>query len=161
MTAKSVSLTVNGREEYIAADGLTTLQQVLRETLDYNSVKDGCTQGSCGACTVLVDGELRIACLLPAGGLQGAEVTTLEGLNQSNSSAVIQQSFVEHSAAQCGFCTSGMIVSAQALLDENPAPSRDEIMEAISGNICRCTGYLPIIEAVASAARKLAKGNGA
>ncbi|MDP6473684.1 MAG: (2Fe-2S)-binding protein [Alphaproteobacteria bacterium] len=161
MTAKRVSLTVNGRGENIAADGLTTLQQVLREALDYNSVKDGCTQGSCGACSVLVDGELRIACLLPAGGLQGAEVTTLEGLNARNSTSVIQQSFVEHSAAQCGFCTSGMIVSAQALLDENPAPSRDEIMEAISGNMCRCTGYLPIVEAVASAARKLAKGDGA
>ena len=161
MTAKRVSLTVNGRGENIAADGLTTLQQVLREALDYNSVKDGCTQGSCGACSVLVDGELRIACLLPAGGLQGAEVTTLEGLNARNSTSVIQQSFVEHSAAQCGFCTSGMIVSAQALLDENPAPSRDEIMEAISGNMCRCTGYLPIIEAVASAARKLTKGDGA
>jgi carbon-monoxide dehydrogenase small subunit len=161
MTAKRVSLTVNGRDENIAVDGLVTLQQVLRETLEYNSVKDGCTQGSCGACTVLVDGELRIACLLPAGGLQGAEVTTLEGLNANNSTSVIQRSFVEHSAAQCGFCTAGMIVSAQALLDENPAPSRDEIMEAISGNMCRCTGYLPIIEAVASAARKLAKGNGA
>ncbi|MDP6589094.1 MAG: (2Fe-2S)-binding protein [Alphaproteobacteria bacterium] len=161
MTAKRVSLTVNGRGENIAADGLTTLQQVLREALDYNSVKDGCTQGSCGACSVLVDGELRIACLLPAGGLQGAEVTTLEGLNARNSTSVIQQSFVEHSAAQCGFCTSGMIVSAQALLDENPAPSRDEIMEAISGNMCRCTGYLPIVEAVTSAARKLAKGDGA
>lgn len=161
MTAKRIRITVNGREEFVAADGLTTLQQILRETLDYNSVKDGCTQGGCGACSVLVNGELGLACLLPMAGLEGAEVTTLEGLNESNSAGVIQQSFVDHSAAQCGFCTSGMIVSAKALLDENPAPSRDEIMEAISGNLCRCTGYLPIIEAVESAARKLAKGNGA
>ncbi len=161
MTAKRVRITVNGREEFVAADGLTTLQQILRETLDYNSVKDGCTQGGCGACSVLVNGELRLACLLPAAGLEGAEITTLEGLNESNSAGVIQESFIDHSAAQCGFCTSGMIVSAKALLDENPTPSRDEIMEAISGNLCRCTGYLPIIEAVDSAARKLAKGNGA
>ena len=161
MTAKRVRITVNGREEFVAADGLTTLQQILRETLDYNSVKDGCTQGGCGACSVLVNGELRFACLLPAAGLEGAEITTLEGLNESNSAGVIQESFIDHSAAQCGFCTSGMIVSAKALLDENPTPSRDEIMEAISGNLCRCTGYLPIIEAVDSAARKLAKGNGA
>jgi len=161
MTAKRVRITVNGREEFVAADGLTTLQQVLRETLDYNSVKDGCTQGGCGACSVLVNGELRLACLLPVAGLEGSEITTLEGLNESNSASVIQESFVDHSAAQCGFCTSGMIVSAKALLDENPAPSRDEIMEAISGNLCRCTGYLPIIEAVESAARKLAKGTGA
>ncbi len=161
MTGKLISLTVNGSKEHVAADGFITLQQVLRETLDYSSVKDGCTQGSCGACSVLVNGELRIACLLPVAGLDGAEITTLEGLNQSNSARVVQESFVEHSAAQCGYCTSGMIVSAHALLAENPAPSRDDIMEAISGNLCRCTGYLPIIEAVESAARKLAKGEGA
>ena len=158
MTAKLVQLTVNGREEHIAADGLISLQQVLREKLDYNTVKDGCTQGGCGACSVLVDGELALACLLPVSRLEGAEITTLEGLNESTSAGVIQESFVEHSAAQCGFCTSGMIISAKALLDENPTPSRDDIMEAISGNLCRCTGYLPIIEAVQSAAGKLAKG---
>jgi carbon-monoxide dehydrogenase small subunit len=161
VTAKPIRLTVNGREEQVVVEGLTTLQQILRDTLAYGSVKDGCTQGGCGACSVLVNGELRLACLLPAGGLDGAEVTTLEGLDASNSAGIVQQSFVEHSAAQCGFCTAGMIVSAHALLAENPTPSRDEIMEAISGNLCRCTGYLPIIEAVESAARKLAKGEGA
>lgn len=161
MASKIVNMRVNGRDEELVVSALTMLQDVLRDKLDYTSVKNGCSQGGCGSCSVIIDGELRLSCLTPVQEADGCEVTTLEGLNQSNSINALQQKFVEKYAAQCGFCTPGMMVAIKALLDSNANPSRDEIGEALAGNICRCTGYLPIIEAVASAARKLAKGNGA
>jgi|TARA_B100000809_G_C14873557_1_gene436450 carbon-monoxide dehydrogenase small subunit len=148
MASKIVNLRVNGRDEELVVSSLVTLQEVLRNRLDYTSVKDGCTQGGCGSCSVIIDGELRLSCLTPVQEVDGCEVETLEGLNQSNSINALQQKFIEKYAAQCGFCTPGMMVAIKALLDKNPSPSRDEISEAIAGNICRCTGYLPIIEAV-------------
>lgn len=161
MVSKVVRLRVNGRNEEVLADGLTTLQDVLRENLDLlNSVKDGCTQGGCGSCSVLVDGELWLSCMAPVADVEGCEITTLEGLMGSNSFAAIQQCFIEKSAAQCGYCTPGMMVAVAALLDKNHNPSRDEIMEALSGNTCRCTGYLPIVEAVEAAAAQLSGPSG-
>ncbi len=159
MAAKILSLNVNGQDETILCDGLTTLQEVLRDQLGLlTSVKDGCTQGGCGSCSVLVDGELWLSCLAPVAALAGRAVMTLEGLKQSAGIAAIQQSFIDNSAAQCGFCTPGMILTVKALLDANPEPSHDEILEALSGNLCRCTGYLPIIEAVKDAAARLSGG---
>jgi carbon-monoxide dehydrogenase small subunit len=160
MASKIINMRVNGRDEALVVDGLTTLQSVLRDKLDYTSVKDGCAQGGCGACSVIVDGEVRLSCLTPVHEVDGGEVTTLEGLNQSNSIAALQRQFIEKYAAQCGFCTPGMIVAIAALLGKNPRPSRDEIVEALSGNICRCTGYLPIIEAVEGAVAEMSGGAG-
>lgn len=156
MASGIVSIKVNGRAEEVIAGAVTTLQDVLRNNLDYTSVKDGCSQGGCGACSVIVDGELRLSCLTPVQEVDGSEVVTLEGLNLSNSITALQQKFIEKYAAQCGFCTSGMMVAITALLDRNANPSRDEIAEALAGNICRCTGYLPIIEAVESVVAEMA-----
>ncbi len=156
MASGIVSIKVNGRAEEVIAGAVTTLQDVLRNDLDYTSVKDGCSQGGCGACSVIVDGELRLSCLTPVQEVDGSEVVTLEGLNLSNSITALQQKFIEKYAAQCGFCTPGMMVAITALLDRNANPSRDEIAEALAGNICRCTGYLPIIEAVESVVAEMA-----
>ncbi len=156
MASGIVSIKVNGRAEEVIAGAVTTLQDVLRNNLDYTSVKDGCSQGGCGACSVIVDGELRLSCLTPVQEVDGSEVVTLEGLNLSNSITALQQKFIEKYAAQCGFCTPGMMVAITALLDRNANPSRDEIAEALAGNICRCTGYLPIIEAVESVVAEMA-----
>ncbi len=156
MASGIVSIKVNGRAEEVIAGAVTTLQDVLRNNLDYTSVKDGCSQGGCGACSVIVDGELRLSCLTLVQEVDGSEVVTLEGLNLSNSITALQQKFIEKYAAQCGFCTPGMMVAITALLDRNANPSRDEIAEALAGNICRCTGYLPIIEAVESVVAEMA-----
>ena len=160
MASTIVNFKINGRDEAVVVDRLKTLQHVLRDQLDYTSVKDGCSQGGCGSCSVIVDGELRLSCLTPVQEVGGSEVTTLEGLNQSNSIASLQQKFVEKFAAQCGFCTPGMMVAIKALLDRNPNPSRDEITEALAGNICRCTGYLPIIEAVEGVVAEMSGASG-
>jgi carbon-monoxide dehydrogenase small subunit len=155
MTVKAVQFNVNGRDEAVMAKPIETLLSVLRDGLGLTSVKSGCAQGGCGACSVLVDGELRLACITPAEDVAGSTIMTLEGLNESNSMAAIQESFVANYAAQCGFCTPGMLVAVAALMESNPKPSRDEIMEALAGNICRCTSYLPIVDAVESAAEEL------
>jgi carbon-monoxide dehydrogenase small subunit len=155
MTTKVLRLNVNGEDAHVPVGPMATLQDVLRDKLELTSVKVGCAQGGCGSCSVLIDGELRLACLTPAEAVDGCAVVTLEGLNESNSIVPIQQSFIENYAAQCGFCTSGMLVATKALLESNPAPSRDEILAALSGNLCRCTGYLPIIKAVEDAAAAL------
>jgi carbon-monoxide dehydrogenase small subunit len=155
MASKLVRLRVNGRNEELMVAPIATLLSVLRDELQLTSVKSGCAQGGCGSCSVLVDGELRFSCLTPVEGVERCEIITLEGLNQNNSIAPIQQSFIENYAAQCGFCTPGMLIAVKALLDRKPNPSRDEIIEALSGNFCRCTSYLPIVSAVESAARVL------
>ncbi len=152
MEPKLLRLTVNGRTESVLAEPLATLQDVLREKLELTAVKSGCAQGGCGSCSVLIDGELRLSCLTLAERVQDAEIVTLEGLDESDAIAALQRAFVENHAAQCGYCTAGMIVAAKALLDRNPAPSRDEIVEGLSGNICRCTGFAPILRAVEQAA---------
>ena len=143
-------LIVNGVEHEIRSDALTSLLRVLREELFIMSPKAGCEQGGCGACTVLIDGRPRRSCLTPLAALDGASVTTLEGLSNGVELAPIQQAFFDGYAAQCGFCSPGMMMAATALLAETPHASREQIMEALEGHICRCTGYVKIIAAVES-----------
>jgi len=152
VSKKLFNLDVNGREEAVVVPPMTSLLDALRDGLELNSVREGCSQGGCGACTVLVDGELQLACLTPVGTVEGKTIQTLDGLIGDARFQALQEAFIELYAAQCGFCTSGMLIAAYRLLDRNPSPSRDDIIEALSGNICRCTGYLPIIEAVQSVA---------
>ena len=148
-----MNLTVNGVEHDVASAPLTSLLDVLREELGITSPKAGCEQGGCGACTVLVDGEARRSCLLPVGALDGAEVTTVEGLGTPERLSTVQLAFTHHYAAQCGFCTSGMLLAAHAYVEHGGSDDRAEITEALGGHVCRCTGYVKIIEAVAAAAR--------
>jgi aerobic-type carbon monoxide dehydrogenase small subunit (CoxS/CutS family) len=144
-------LVVNGREHELASPPLASLLHVLREELGVTGPKAGCQQGGCGACTVLVDGEPRRACLVPLATVDGASVTTVEGLGTPESLSPLQQAFQDHYAAQCGFCTSGMLMAAEALLSRNGKPSRSEIEQALGGHFCRCTGYVKIIDAVEAA----------
>lgn len=154
MASRIVTFTLNGRETEVIVKPLTTLQTLLRQQLGLTATKAGCKQGGCGSCTVLVNGEPMMSCLLPAEDVEGQEVTTLEGLTKNGELHVIQEAFHEKFAIQCGFCTPGMILVAKALLDRNPSPGREEIIEALTGNYCRCTGYEPIIQAVEEAARR-------
>ncbi len=131
-----------------------TLLDVLNEDLGLMGTKEGCGMGACGACTVLIDGVPTLSCLTLALDVQERSILTIEGLGTEDEPAPIQKAFVEHGALQCGFCTPGMIMSSKALLDNNPNPSQEEIKDAISGNLCRCTGYKKIIEAVESLAEK-------
>jgi aerobic-type carbon monoxide dehydrogenase small subunit (CoxS/CutS family) len=154
MTKELLRLRVNGEAHVVAAEPHHTLLEVLREELQLTGTKHGCELGECGACTVLVDGVPVLSCLtLPVQLADGAEVTTVEGLATGATLHPLQTAFAEEGAAQCGYCTPGMLMAAKALLDANPRPSRDEIAQAISGNLCRCTGYTAIYEAVESAAR--------
>ena len=155
MSVRIVNFTLNGRNIDVMVQPLTTLQSLLRENLKYTATKTGCKQGSCGSCTVLVDGEPMMSCLLPVEDVAGKEVLTLEGLTKNGDLHPIQETFFETFAIQCGYCTPGMIMVSKALLDHNPDPSRDEIVNALTGNYCRCTGYEPIIRAVEESARQL------
>lgn len=155
MASKIVSFQLNGKPVEVIVKPMTTLQRVLREQLGYTATKSGCRQGGCGSCTVLVNGEPMLSCLLPAEEIEGQVVMTLEGLEENGNLNPIQAAFFEKFAIQCGYCTPGMIMVTKALLDENPQPSRAEIVEAITGNYCRCTGYEPIIQAVAEASRRM------
>lgn len=155
MAVRIVNFTLNGRNIDVMVQPLTTLQSLLRENLKYTATKTGCKQGSCGSCTVLVDGEPMMSCLLPVEDVAGKEVLTLEGLANNGDLHPIQETFFETFAIQCGYCTPGMIMVSKALLDHNPDPSRDEIVNALTGNYCRCTGYEPIIRAVEESARQL------
>jgi aerobic-type carbon monoxide dehydrogenase small subunit (CoxS/CutS family) len=145
-------LTVNGIEHEVVAPPLTTLLAVLREELFVTSPKAGCQQGGCGACTVLVDGEPRRACLIPLAAVDGA-IATVEGLGEADELSPVQAAFHEHYAAQCGFCTSGFMMAAQALVDRGDAVGREDVIEALSGHLCRCTGYVKIVDAVTAAVR--------
>jgi carbon-monoxide dehydrogenase small subunit len=134
------------------------LLHVIRDTLQFTGTKEGCGQGECGACTVLVDGISVDSCLYPAFEIEGKAVTTIEGLiGEGNSFHPIQEAFVARGGVQCGFCTPGMIMSAKALLDENPVPGDEEIRRGISGNLCRCTGYVQIVESIREAADRMCK----
>lgn len=146
-------LTVNGVEHRPASSGLSTLLHVLREELGITSPKAGCHQGGCGACTVLVDGEPRRSCLLPLAAVDGSAITTVEGITVNGKLAPVQSAFYEHYASQCGFCTPGFLLAAHALVERRPGASREEVIEALAGHICRCTGYVKIVEAVQAAAR--------
>jgi aerobic carbon-monoxide dehydrogenase small subunit len=134
---------------------MTTLQSVLRNQLGQTATKEGCRQGGCGSCTVLVDGEPMLSCLLPVEDVAGRRVTTLESLTPIEGLHPIQQAFVDGYAFQCGYCTPGMVIVAKALLDHDPTPSPDDIRWALAGNICRCTGYGPIVEAIGAAAETI------
>ncbi len=147
-------LRVNKEEYELFVYPHRTLAEVLRDELHLTGTKQSCSEGACGTCTVLLDGAPVRSCLLLAAEAQGKEITTIEGLAENGTLHPIQQAFVEHYAIQCGFCTPGMILTAKALLDTNPHPTEEEIRAAISGNICRCTGYAKIIEAILSASGK-------
>lgn len=146
-------MTVNGVpcEDAVAENAL--LIDYLRDSLDLTGTKRGCDGGECGACTVLVDGQPRLACSTLAHSMIGREIETIENLSQEGKISRLQRAFHEHLGAQCGFCTPGMIMAAEALLRENPSPNRDEIRAALTGNLCRCTGYVKIVDSVEAAVR--------
>ena len=148
-----MNLTVNGTSHAVDGHELTPLLDVLREELGVTGAKAGCHQGGCGSCTVLVDGEPRRSCLLPAGYADGTQITTVEGLGAPENLMPIQQAFVHYYAAQCGFCTSGMMLAAQAYIDRGGSDDNEAIQHALGGHVCRGTGYAKIIDAVAAAAR--------
>ncbi len=149
-----ITLKVNDREYDLVIPVNRTLTQVLRENLRLTGTKQGCEMGDCGSCTVLMDGKPVNSCLVLAVEAEGHEIMTIEGLSAEGKLHPLQQAFVEHGSIQCGFCSPGMILSAKALLDKNPSPSQSEIREAISGNLCRCTGYQKIVDAIESVAQK-------
>lgn len=152
---QTVQFTLNGEPIQIEVEPYRTLLQVLREDLGLTGTKEGCGMGECGACTVLVNGKAINSCLFPILEAEGTNITTIEGLaGVEGGLHPIQRSFVENGAVQCGFCTPGMILSAKALLDENPEPTEEEIRQAIAGNLCRCTGYIQIIQAIQSVSQK-------
>lgn len=152
---KLMSLTVNGIFHEVAVEPRRTLAELLREDLGLTGTKVGCSIGDCGACSVLLDGEPTFSCLVLALETDGREVLTIEGVSENGKLHPIQQAFVEVGAVQCGYCTSGMILSALALINRNPDPSEAEIRRELSGNLCRCTGYQKIIEAILTAAKTM------
>lgn len=147
-----VRLTVNGQERTAQARSTTTLLEVLRDQLGVTGPKRGCELGECGACMVQVDGRLKHSCLTLAALADGSDVLTVEGLGRPGDLHPLQEAFISHLGFQCGFCTSGQLMSAHALLQDNPDPTEQEIKEALVGNLCRCTGYYKIVESVAAAA---------
>ena len=151
---RAVRVRVNGIEHERTVEVRKNLADFLRDDLDLTGTHVGCEHGVCGACTVLLDGEPVRSCLLLAVQADGASLTTVEGLAEAESLHPLQQAFWDHHGLQCGFCTPGILLTAKALLEENPRPSEEEIREAISGNLCRCTGYHFIVEAIAAAARR-------
>jgi len=146
----ALTLNVNNETHEVMSYPNQTLLEVLRDTLHFTGTKEGCGEGVCGACTVLVDGRPVRSCLTLAVAVQGKEITTIEGLSTGETLHPVQEAFVSHHAIQCGFCSPGMILTAYALLKETPSPTEAEIRRAISGNICRCTGYAKIVEAIQS-----------
>ena len=160
MARTPVSFTLNDAEKGVFVTEAQTLLDALRREAGDFSVKYGCAQGTCGACTVLVDGEPHLSCLMLAEAAQGRRVETTAGLARGASMHTLQEAFMDGFAAQCGYCTGGMLMAAKALLDRDPRPTRDEVVEAISGNLCRCTGYEPIVDAIMAAAARIG-GRGA
>ncbi len=159
MKETTITLTINGRTHEPAVQPNETLLQVLRK-LGYTDVKSGCEKGDCGACAVLLDGDAVNSCLVLARQADGGEVVTNSGLGTLDDPHPLQEAFADAGAVQCGFCTPGMIVSAKALLDRNPNPTEEEIREAIAGNLCRCTGYAQIVDAVQLAAQRMSAKTG-
>ena len=153
MKTYPLTMTLNGQEVTVEVEPSDLLAYVLRDKLGLTGTKTGCDEGECGACTVILDGQAVDSCLLPAMKADGCEVVTIEGLAKDGELDPLQQAFIDRGAVQCGYCTPGLLMSARALLDENPQPSEQEIKDAIAGNLCRCTGYLKIIEAIKEAAR--------
>lgn len=153
MTKVPVQLTLNGEERAEFVDSGMTLLKFLRDKIGDLTAKAGCLQGTCGTCTVLIDGEPRLACVTLVEDCRGGTIETISGFSAGAELHPLQQALLDHFAAQCGFCTPGMLMAAKALLDSNPHPDRAEVEDALSGNICRCTGYEPIIRAVLSVSR--------
>jgi carbon-monoxide dehydrogenase small subunit len=147
-----ITCTVNGEEHTVLADSRDTLLDLLRERIGLTGAKEGCGNGNCGTCTVIVDGAAVNACLVLAQEAPGRDILTIEGLSRHGTLHPIQQALVEHGGTQCGFCTPGIVLAAKVLLDEEPSPTKQAIRHAIAGNICRCTGYDKIVEAIAAAA---------
>lgn len=158
---KHIILTVNGETYEVAVEPWWTLLEVLREKLYLTGTKKACDRGDCGSCTVLIDGKAKLSCLMLAVEAQGKAILTVEGLAKGEELHPIQQAFVESGAIQCGFCTPGMVLAAKALLDRNPTPTEDEVRQGLSGNLCRCTGYAKIIDAVLAASKKIGTQEGA
>jgi len=149
-----LELDINGRHHRVDAPPLTPLVSILRDYLGLKGTKIGCGNGECGACTVVVDGDAVCACLLPAHRAQGKAVTTVEGLDAGGELSALQQAFIDHGALQCGFCTPGMLMAAHALRLSNPHPDEREVVAGLAGNVCRCTGYRQIIDAVLACGRE-------
>ena len=157
MSTHNIALMVNGKSVSLKVAGHHTLLQVLRDQLGLTGTKDGCSEGDCGACTVIVNGKPVNSCLVLAAQADGAEIVTIEGLGTAEAMHPLQAAFVEEGGTQCGYCTPGIIMSAAALLEKSPEPTEEEIRWALAGNLCRCTGYTKIIAAVQRAAAELVK----
>jgi carbon-monoxide dehydrogenase small subunit len=153
MTKQNVKFTVNGRKISLEVEANELLVDVLRDRLRLTGTKVGCREGECGTCSIIMNGRLVAACLIPAMKAEGTDIVTIEGLEKNGDLHVVQRMFIEHGAIQCGFCTPAMVLAGKALLDRTPNPTYGEIREAISGILCRCTGYQKIIEAIDSAAK--------
>ena len=154
MEEVNVTLTVNGKEHDLTVSADERLLDTLRDRLHLTGVKEGCSIGECGACTVILDGKAVNSCMVYTFQIDGSEVLTVEGLETNGKLDPLQEAFIDHQAVQCGFCTPGMLMSAKALLKENPDPDREEIKTAIEGNLCRCTGYQQIVDAIESVVKK-------
>ncbi len=148
-------MTVNGQPVELSVEPCRTLLDVLRDDLDLTGAKKGCDRGDCGACTVLLDGKPVTSCMMLAVQADGCQITTIEGLSANGRLHPVQQAFVDHGAVQCGFCTPGMVLAAVALLEESPHPTEAQVRDAVAGNLCRCTGYAKIVDAVLAAAGAL------
>ncbi len=149
----NIRFTLNGQDTELEVHPDRRVIDILREDLGLTGTKESCGSGECGSCTILVEGETRLACLMLAAQLEGCRVTTIEGLSHEDELHPLQEAFVEHGAVQCGFCTPGMVLTTLSLLERNPRPSRAQIREAIGGNLCRCTGYQKIVDAVEAVSR--------
>ena len=158
MEKKKITFILNGARQELSVQPWRTLLEVIREDLGLTGTKEGCGEGECGSCTVMMGGKTVNSCLVPAAEADHMEITTIEGLAKGDALHPIQEAFVNHSGMQCGFCTPGMIMSAKELLESNPNPNEEEIREGIAGNFCRCTGYTKIIESISAAARAMQGG---
>jgi aerobic-type carbon monoxide dehydrogenase small subunit (CoxS/CutS family) len=155
---KTIEFNLNSKQMTVEVDPTLRLIDFLRDNLGLTGTKEGCGEGECGACTVIIDGVTANSCLVMTGQINGCNITTIEGVAKGDKLHPIQQSFLQSGAVQCGYCIPGMVLSAKALLDENPQPSKDDIKKSISGNLCRCTGYKKIEEAILIASDKMQKG---
>jgi len=154
ITTQAVEFKVNGESHKLEVFPMARLLDVLREQLQLTGAKEGCGEGECGACTVIIDGRIVNSCLVPVAQVNGSEITTIEGVARSDHLHAVQQAFIDHGGAQCGICTPGMILAAIDLLERNPEPTEDDIRNGLAGNLCRCTGYMKIFESVVRACRK-------
>ncbi|MBN1104569.1 MAG: (2Fe-2S)-binding protein [Deltaproteobacteria bacterium] len=155
-----IQFSLNGQHREIDVPPDRRVIDLLREDLGLTGAKESCGSGECGSCAILVDGEGRLSCLMLAAQLEGRRVTTIEGISGETGLHPLQESFVNHGAVQCGFCTPGMVLTGLNLLERNPRPSREEIREAVSGNLCRCTGYQKIVDAIEATSRKTEESSG-